>query len=147
MGSTLPKETLYQGFAWEESYGFPQAVKVGDTIYVSGQIGCDDTGALPDLPTRDEQGAIVDYSALGPQMALAYQNAAGVLAGFGATLDDVVEEVLYVLNSPEAFAVGGEIRKAAYGRPDPQPSSTIIGTTGLAVPDALIEIKFIARVG
>lgn len=35
---------------------------------------------------------------------------------------------------------------AAYGRPDPQVASTLVGTTGLAFPEQLVEIKFIARV-
>ncbi|WP_394617991.1 hypothetical protein JNUCC0626_02490 [Lentzea sp. JNUCC 0626] len=58
----------------------------------------------------------------------------------------MVEEVLYVLDIPAAFAAAGKVRKEAYGRPDPQVASTLVGTTGLAFPEQLVEIKFIARV-
>ena len=30
------------GMPWEDAYGYAQAVRVGDTIYVSGQLGHDD---------------------------------------------------------------------------------------------------------
>ena len=29
---------------WEDQYGYAQAVKVGDTVYVSGQLSHDDAG-------------------------------------------------------------------------------------------------------
>lgn len=41
---------------WEKEYGYAQAVKVGDTIYVSGQVSHDDSGNIvgghggPDAP-------------------------------------------------------------------------------------------------
>ena len=31
------KEAVYFGMSWEDAYGYAQAIKVGDTIYVSGQ--------------------------------------------------------------------------------------------------------------
>jgi hypothetical protein len=31
---------------WEETYGYAQAVRVGDTIYVSGQLSHDDAGNI-----------------------------------------------------------------------------------------------------
>lgn len=80
-------------------------------------------------------------------MRQAYANAAELLNRFGASLDDVVEEVLYVLDVDAAFAVAGSVRKAAYGREDPQVASNLIGVTRLAFPQQLIEISFLARVG
>jgi hypothetical protein len=37
------------------------------------------------------------------------------LGEFGATLENVVEEVLYVTNMEKAFAAAGPVRKEAYG--------------------------------
>jgi 2-iminobutanoate/2-iminopropanoate deaminase len=34
---TVSKETKNLGMPWEKEYGYSQAVKVGDTIYLSGQ--------------------------------------------------------------------------------------------------------------
>jgi hypothetical protein len=57
-----------------------------------------------------------------------------------------VEEVIYVLDIDAAFQVAGPLRKAAYGREDPQVTSTLIGTPRLAFPELLIEIKIVVRV-
>jgi hypothetical protein len=35
---TITKESKGLGMPWEKEYGYAQAVKVGDTIYVSGQL-------------------------------------------------------------------------------------------------------------
>jgi hypothetical protein len=35
---TINKESKSLGMPWEKKYGYAQAVKVGDTIYVSGQL-------------------------------------------------------------------------------------------------------------
>jgi enamine deaminase RidA (YjgF/YER057c/UK114 family) len=34
---TVDKEAKSFGMPWEKEYGYSQSVKVGDTIYVSGQ--------------------------------------------------------------------------------------------------------------
>jgi enamine deaminase RidA (YjgF/YER057c/UK114 family) len=68
-----------------------------------------------------------------------------VLGSFGATMDDIVEEVVYVIDMDAAFAVAGEVRAEAYGG-RPVVASTILVTPRLAFPDQLIEIKVIARV-
>ena len=47
-------------------------------------------------------------------MRTAYANAVKLLAKFGATLDHVVEETIYVTDVDAAFAVAGAIRKAVW---------------------------------
>ena len=69
-----------------------------------------------------------------------------LLEQYGATLDNVVEEVLYVTDMDAAFAIAGPVRKEAYGSEKPEVASTILVTPRLALPPQLIEIKFIARV-
>jgi enamine deaminase RidA (YjgF/YER057c/UK114 family) len=83
---------------------------------------------------------------MGEQMRQTYVNAEKLLRRFGASLDDVVEEVIYVLDVDAAFKVAGPVRKAAYGRQDPQVASTLVGTTRLAFPEQLVEIKLVARI-
>ena len=41
---SLYKDVKGFGMPWEEQYGYAQAVKVDDTIYVSGQLSHDDQG-------------------------------------------------------------------------------------------------------
>ncbi|HXW12407.1 MAG TPA: hypothetical protein VD694_06580 [Nitrososphaeraceae archaeon] len=43
---TISKETKSFGMPWEKEYGYAQAVKVGDIIYVSGQVSHDDKGNI-----------------------------------------------------------------------------------------------------
>jgi enamine deaminase RidA (YjgF/YER057c/UK114 family) len=140
MGNT----TENWGVPWESAYGYVQTVKHGDTIYVSGQLSHDGAGLVAPAPV--ENGRVTDFSAMEAQMRRTYANAAELLGRFGATLDDVVEEVVYVLDIPAAFEVAGKVRKEAYGRPDPQVASTLVGITALAFPEQLVEIKFVARV-
>jgi enamine deaminase RidA (YjgF/YER057c/UK114 family) len=130
---------------WEDQYGYAQAVKVGDTIYVSGQLSHDDEGNMIAPAPLDPAGSIADHGNMGPQMAQSYANITKVLAGFGATMDDIVEEVVYVTDMDAAFAVAGEVRAAAYGG-RPVVASTILVTPRLALPEQLIEIKVIAKV-
>ena len=68
-----------------------------------------------------------------------------ILSEFGANLDNVVEEVLYVTDMDTAMAGAGPVRKEAYGSDKPEVASTILVTPRLALPTQLIEIKFIAK--
>src|SRR5215831_4933682 len=141
----LLKDVKGFGLPWEESYGFAQAVKVDDTIYVSGQLGLDDKGNMVGPPPLDDSGRIRDYSNMETQMRQTYANAKKILSQFGATLENVVEEVLYVTDMETAFAAAGPVRKEAYAK-TPAVASTIVVTPRLSLPTQLIEIKFIAKV-
>src|SRR6201991_1097993 len=136
------KEAAYFGVLWEDAYGYAQAIKVGDTIHVSGQLSHDEKGNLIAPASLDESGKPADFSMMAEQMRVTYANAAKILAHFGATLDHVVEETLYVLDVDEAFAVAGTVRKEAYGKALPQCASNLIGVSRLAYPEQLIEIAF-----
>jgi enamine deaminase RidA (YjgF/YER057c/UK114 family) len=142
----MAKETANHGVPWEDDYGYAQAVKVGKWIYLSGQLSHDDEGNFVAPAPVDESGRVTDFSNMEAQMRRTYENAGKILAKLGATLDDVVEEVLYVLDMDAAFAAAGPVRKEAYGSPRPDVASTILATPRLALPPQLIEIKFVARV-
>jgi enamine deaminase RidA (YjgF/YER057c/UK114 family) len=142
----IRKETKGLGMPWEADYGYAQAVRVGDTIYLSGQLSHDEEGNLVGPAPLDDQGRIRDHSNMEIQMRQAYANAKRLLAQYGATLDNVVEEVLYVTDMDAAFAVAGRVRKEAYGSEKPDVTSTILVTPRLALPPQLIEIKFIAKI-
>lgn len=106
-GSKLAKEVANFGMPWEEQYGYAQAVKVGDTIYVSGQLSHDAQGNMVAPAPLDPAGKIADHGNMGAQMAQSYANVQKVLANYGATMDDIVEEVIYVTDMDAAFAVAG----------------------------------------
>jgi enamine deaminase RidA (YjgF/YER057c/UK114 family) len=140
----IQKEERNLGMPWEQSYGYSQAVRVGDTIWVSGQLSHDDKGDIVGPAPVDSEGHILDHGNVRIQMAQSYANAKKVLALFGATLDNVVEEVLFVTDMDAAFAVASSVRTEAYGG-RPVVASTILVTPRLAFPSQLIEIKLIAR--
>ncbi|MEG3959841.1 RidA family protein [Microcoleus sp. herbarium2] len=142
----ISKDAKGLGMPWEDEYGYAQAVKVGDTIYVSGQLSHDDRGNFVGPAPLDEQGRIQDHSNMEIQMRQTYVNAKKLLAKYGATLDNVVEEVVYVTDMDKAVAAAGLVRKEVYGSEKPQVASTILVTPRLAFPPQLIEIKFIAKV-
>lgn len=145
MSKAQREQTESFGVPWEKSYGYVQAVRRGDTIYLSGQVAHDGTELVAPAPV-DDDGRVTDFSNTGDQLRRCYINAAELLSRFGASLDDVVEEVIYVLDADAGDAAAGPVRKEAYGRPDPQVASTMIGTSRLAFPELLVEVKLTARV-
>jgi len=111
-------------------------VKKGDTIYLSGQVGIDDTGQ------------VVGAGDIGAQVRQAYANVAETLSHFGATMDDIVDETWFVT---DVASVMGDfrgvfgIRAECFGG-DPQVAQTLIEISSLVMPELLVEIKCIARV-
>jgi enamine deaminase RidA (YjgF/YER057c/UK114 family) len=140
--TTNDRKAVYFGVPGEDDYGYPQAVQVGDTIHVSGQVPHDMDGKLIAPARLGADGSPSDFSNMEEQMRATYANAVKVLAQFGATLDDVVQETLFVLDMRAAFTVAGKVRKQAYGTDRPRVASDIIGVKSLAFPEQLIEISF-----
>ena len=139
-------ESANHGVAWEKAFGYAQAVKVKDTIYVSGQLSHDSQGNLVAPAEIDATGKPVSFDTMEAQIRQTYENARVLLQQFGATFDDVVEETLYVLDVDAAFGPASEIRTKVYGPELPQLASNIIGVTRLAFPQQLVEITFRAVV-
>ncbi|GHB04711.1 RidA family protein [Modicisalibacter luteus] len=138
----LVKKVANFGVAWEGAYGYVQAIQVKDTIYLSGQLSHDVEGNFIAPAVLDKVGKPVDYSQMEEQFRQTYVNAKTMLAEFGATLDDVVEEGVFVLDGPSGFAAAAKVRKEMYGTNIPQCASSIFGVSQLALPVQLVEITF-----
>jgi enamine deaminase RidA (YjgF/YER057c/UK114 family) len=136
------KKVANLGVAWEQSFGYVQAVQVKDTIYISGQLSHDGDGKLIAPAQLDANGRPAEFSQMEAQIRQTYVNAKELLAEYGATLDDVVEETLFVLDVPSAFAAGSKVRKEMYGTDMPQCASNLIGVSALAFPEQIVEITF-----
>jgi 2-iminobutanoate/2-iminopropanoate deaminase len=130
---TINKETTSLSMPWEKEYGYSQSVKVGDTIYVSGQV------------SHDDSGNIVSPGDMEAQMRQAYTNIRKVLAQYGATMDNIVDETLFVTDMTTAFAAAVKCREDVFFGV-PVVASTIVQVQRLAFPDLMIEIKCVARV-
>lgn len=130
---TINKETTSLSMPWEKEYGYSQSVKVGDTIYVSGQV------------SHDDSGNIVSPGDMEAQMRQAYTNIRKVLAQYGATMDNIVDETLFVTDMNTAFAAAVKCREDVFFGV-PVVASTIVQVQRLAFPDLMIEIKCVAKV-
>jgi predicted aminopeptidase len=64
--------------------------KVGDTIYVSGQLSHDDEGKMIAPPPLDPAGKIADHGNMGPQMAQSYADVKKKLWGGRRGFDTIV---------------------------------------------------------
>jgi 2-iminobutanoate/2-iminopropanoate deaminase len=124
----MSKELSNVGAPGEELYGFSQAVRSGDTVFVSGQ-----TASGPSGP-----GDLAD------QMRRAYAKVADVLTPFDAGLGHVVDEVLHVTDIDAAVRVAPAVRREAYGG-RPAVASTLVEVRRLAAPELLVEVKVMAR--
>jgi len=71
----LRKDVKGLGMPWEDQYGYVQAVKVDNTIYVSGQLSHDDQGNMVGAAPLDDSGKIRDHSKMETQMRQTYANA------------------------------------------------------------------------
>ncbi len=112
--------------------GYSHAWKVGDTIYVSGQVALD----------RD--GKLVGPGDFEAQAVQAFENLKAVLEAAGAGLGDVVKTTVFLTH----FAYRDKFRevRARYFK-EPFPASTLVSVESLAQPEWLIEIEAVAVVG
>ena len=127
---TLEKQTFRSG---PFKKFMAQGVRVGNALYLSGQVGMDAAG---------KPGADITE-----QTKLAYQNIKDVLAEFGATMDNVVDETFFVTDMSEAMGNAESVfgaRAEAYGGL-PEVSQTMIEISGLVMPELKLEIKCIAH--
>ena len=129
----ISKQAKSLGMPWEKEYGYSQAVKVDNTIYVSGQVG------------HDDKGNIVGHGNMEVQMRQAYANIKKVLAQYGATMDNVVDEILFVTDMDAAFAARIKCRQEVFSD-NPVLASTIVQIQRLAFAELMVEIRCICKV-
>jgi 2-iminobutanoate/2-iminopropanoate deaminase len=129
----ISKEAKSLGMPWEKEYGYSQAVKVENTIYVSGQVG------------HDDKGNIQGQGNMEIQMRQAYANIKKVLAQYDATMDNVVDEVLFVTDMDAAFSARIKCKQEVFSG-NPVLASTIVQIQRLAFPELLVEIRCICKV-
>ncbi|MBU2549850.1 MAG: RidA family protein [Proteobacteria bacterium] len=108
---------------------FSQAVRVGDTVWISGQVGVDSNGRAPE--------------GIEAQTRLAFQNLERVLAAAGGALADIVE--LTTFHTSMADIRGFSKVKAEF-IPEDYPAWTAVGVTGLVMPQLLVEVRATAVV-
>ncbi len=112
-----------------EKYKYSAAIRSGDLLFVSGQVG-----------SREDGSAEPDYAR---QVELAFENLKAVLAAAGCTLADVVDVTTFHTDPEAQLETFLGVRDKYLGEP-PYPNITAVGVNWLAGFD--FEIKVIARI-
>jgi 2-iminobutanoate/2-iminopropanoate deaminase len=94
--------------------------------------------------SHDDKGNIVGLGDMQAQMRQAYANIGKVLAQFGATLDNILDEVLFVTDMDAAFAARVKCRQEVFSD-NPVLASTIVQIQRLAFPELMVEIRCICK--
>jgi reactive intermediate/imine deaminase len=126
----MPRHRLIraEGLAEPISH-YSDAVRAGETIYVSGQASVDAGGNLVG------RGDVV------AQTRQVLDNMKRALQAAGASLDDVVKVTVYLADCADRPKVN-EVRKAYFGAN--KPASTLVGIGEFAIEGMLIEIEAVA---
>jgi enamine deaminase RidA (YjgF/YER057c/UK114 family) len=113
-----------------ERMQFSQAVRVGDIVWVSGQVGVDEKG---------EAGKGIEE-----QTRIAFKNLERVLAEAGGSLADVVELMTFHTSMAD---IRGFAKVKSEFIPEKYPAWTAVGVTELVMPQFLVEIRAQAVLG
>ena len=112
-----------------DEHGDSAAIRSGDLLFVSGQVG-----------SRSDGTPEPDFAA---QVQLAFDNLQATLTAAGCTFDDLIDVTTFHTDPENQFPVIMKVKKLVFPQP-PYPNWTAIGVNWLAGFD--FEIKVIARI-
>jgi 2-iminobutanoate/2-iminopropanoate deaminase len=113
-------------------FGYAQAVRVGDTIWISNTPGCDGTLTFPD----DMAG----------QLRLVYENLTTTLEHFSCSIRDLVDLTVFVADIDD-YTAATAIHRADFFGTDGLPASSLAQVSGFLLPQMKVSIKATAVVG
>lgn len=114
-----------------DTYHYAPAIQVGDTLYLSGQVG------------RDENLQVVTGTEA--QYVQAFENVKKVLDAAGATFDDVVELETWFTDNMADLKTFLEVKDRYFTKL--YPTWTGFAVKGFSMPGILVEIKCKAVLG
>jgi enamine deaminase RidA (YjgF/YER057c/UK114 family) len=120
------RKNIFSGAPWEQKVGYCRAVKVGNTVHVSG------TTAV------DENGEIVGKNDPYKQACYIFEKIESALKEAGADLRDVVRTRMFVTDISRWEEVGkahGEFFNNIF------PAATLVEVKSLVDPELLVEIE------
>ena len=115
-----------------ERFGYSQAVKVGNTLYLAGQNA------------TDKQGAVCHKRYFMGQLEMTLDNVKNVVESAGGTMGDVVRMTLFCRN---LLDLGGAMPLYQKYFGDHRPAMTAVEIVQLWNPHLLVEIEAVAVIG
>ncbi|MDP5142795.1 RidA family protein [Rheinheimera baltica] len=112
-----------------EAHGYSAAIRSGDLLFVSGQVGSRADGSPEPDFTR--------------QVELAFDNLQATLAAAGCSLDDIVDVTTFHTDPQNQFDAIMQVKQKVFPA-KPYPNWTAVGVNWLSGFD--FEIKVIARI-
>ena len=121
------------GWAWDADFPLAQGLKIGNCVYLSGQVAF------------DSDGNVVGEGSLREQSRQVFENIKGILAAGGATFEDVVKlTTFFTVDITDHAQVMDyfEVRKEYFG--DHKPCSTGVQVSALVDARLLLEVEAVA---
>lgn len=125
------KEVFFHNKNFTRDWSYAQAVKVGDTLYISGTVSLDNAGDLLAKGSMSEQTKVI------------YEDIEKILTAHNATFSDVVKEGVFTTDMNLFQAEAMSVRAKFYEGHSLPASSAWIQVERLASPDFLVEIEAI----
>ncbi len=124
------KQEIDPGWKWDDNFPLAQGLKIGNFLFLSGQVAV------------DSEGQVIGKEDLRAQTRQVFENMKTILEQAGATFDNIVKMTTYfttdVRKYEDYFAVRREYFK------DSKPASTGVQVTALAFEGLMLEVEAIA---
>ena len=125
------RQNISSGAKWENLVGYSRAVRIGNTIEISGTTSI------------DEKGITVGIGAPFLQTRFILQKIAGVLEQCGASMKDVIRTRIYTVDISKWEEIG-KAHKEFFS--DIKPATSMVEVCKLISPELLVEIEVTAIV-